>query len=112
MNNYPTKKEAFSSNKGSEINIRTARNIISRSCMMASLLYEIKAETPAGKTFKILINLFNEDGSSLGATIHLNSISTNALSQMAGISENELMKALAFLQEKKFITYQTSASGK
>jgi len=92
-----------------EDNIELVKNIILSINTMSMLLYEIKAATPLGKTFKVLINLFNKEGnSSSGRTINLTDVSFRHLADITGISGQELLEALDCLQRQGVIFYRRS----
>lgn len=76
---------------------------------MSNLLYEVKAETPLGKTLKVLINLCRRHGeTSVFETVKLPGISLRRLALLAGISRAELQQSLDYLRLKGIIIYYDS----
>lgn len=95
-----------------EPNIRLARNIVDSIKTMADLLYEIKAGTPLGNTLKTLLNLCHRDAKvSEGGVMTLPGVSFLALARTTDISENDLQKALDYLQQRGIFNCRP-ASGK
>lgn len=82
------------------------RNITDNLNTMSNLLYEVKAETPLGKTLKVLMNLYRHHGeTSMNETVKLSGISLQGLALLAGISEAELQQSLDSLRRKGIIIY-------
>ncbi|KJS12798.1 MAG: hypothetical protein VR67_06215 [Peptococcaceae bacterium BRH_c8a] len=80
------------------------KTLVSRVNLMRNLLFEIKAETPLGKTVKIILNLFfceGEDG-----FLDLTGISYHKLANLIGISHTELQESLEYLQQQGIILYK------
>lgn len=76
---------------------------------MSNLLYEVKAETPLGKTLKVLINLYRRQGeTSVNETMKLSGISLHGLACLAGISEAELQQSLDYLRQEGIIIYNNT----
>lgn len=85
---------------------RLVIDIVNRIDVMSKVLYEIKTESPLGKTIKILIGLFDHDGKIYpDGTICLRRVSLNALAGQAEISEADLKESLDYLQRLRIILY-------
>lgn len=90
-----------------EANIQLVKNMVNRLNTMSTLLYEINAGTPLGKTVKILFNLYRYEGKTSGSgVINLTGISFHKLANLVEISEAELQESLNFLHQKGFIFYR------
>lgn len=93
--------------KKPDANIQLAKKMVNRLNIMSTLLFEIKAGTPLGKTVNILFNLCRYEGkASASGTINLADISLKKLAGLAGISEAELRDSLDFLHRNGIIIYR------
>jgi len=84
-------------------------NTVSRLNLMRNLLFEVKADTPLGKTVKTLLNLFSEGNEGV---LDLTGISYNKLANLIGISETELQESLEYLHQQGIISYRTASKQK
>lgn len=90
-----------------EADIQLVKNMVDRLNTMSTLLYEIKAGPPLGKTMNILFNLCRYQGkTSAEGTINLAEVSLKKLAGLAGISEAELIDALDYLHRNGIIIYK------
>ena len=80
------------------------KKMVSRVNLMRDLLYEIKADTPLGKTVKMLLNLFLCEGEDW--VLDLTGISYYKLANLIGISLTELQESLEYLQRQGIISYR------
>lgn len=82
------------------------RNIAGSLNTISNLLYEVKAETPLGKTLKALINLCrHHEKTSVSETPNLSGISFQRLARLAAVSEAELQQSLDYLHQNGIIDY-------
>jgi putative sterol carrier protein len=99
-------------NNKTKDNIELVKNMIFSINSMSTLLYEVKAATPLGKTLHALLNLFiinYEEGKSCSnGAINLTAVSLCHLADFAGIGRGELDEALALLQRQGVIFYRIS----
>lgn len=85
------------------------RNIMDSLNTMSHLLFEVKAETPLGKTLKVLISLYRRQcETSVNETLTLSGISLQGLARLAGISDAELQQSLDYLRQKGIIIYNNT----
>jgi hypothetical protein len=85
------------------------RNITDSLNIISNLLYEVKAETPLGKTLKVLINLYRRQcETSVNEILRLSGISSQKLARLAGITEAELQQSLDYLRQKGIIIYNNT----
>lgn len=80
------------------------KKMVSRVNLMRDLLFEIKADTPLGKTVKMLLNLFLCEGEE--GILDLTGISYHKLANLIGISHTELQESLEYLQQQGIILYR------
>lgn len=92
--------------KGREVDVRI-KKIVTRVNLMRDLLFEIKADTPLGKTVTALLNLFLYEGE--GEVWDLTGISYQKLADSIGISRAELLESLESLQQQGIIEYKKSS---
>lgn len=81
------------------------KTMISRVNLMRDLLFEIKADTPLGKTIKMLLNLLLSDGED--GILDLTGLSYQKLASLIGVSHAELQESLEYLQQRGIISYRT-----
>lgn len=84
------------------------KKMVSRVNLMQDLLYEIKADTPLGKTVKVLLNLFFCEGEY--QALDLTGISYCKLANLIGISLTELQESLEYLQRQGVISYRPNGA--
>lgn len=82
------------------------KKMVSRVNLMRELLFEIKADTPLGKTVKVLLNSFLCEGEGGDGTLDLTGISYHKLANLIGISQTELQESLEYLQQQGVIFYK------
>jgi len=93
--------------KKTDANIQLVKNMVNRLNTMSTLLYEMKAGTPLGKTVNILFNLYRYEGKvSADGAINLIDISLKRLADLAGISKEDLLDSLDFLHRNGIIIYR------
>lgn len=78
------------------------KKMVSQINLMQNLLFEVKADSPIGKTVKILLNLFICEDKPDGLT----DISCYKLAVWTGISLTELHESLRYLQQQGIISYE------
>lgn len=89
--------------KGREVDVRI-KKIVTQVNLMRDLLFELKADTPLGKTVKTLLNLFLCKGEE--EVWDLTGISYQKLADLIGISQTELLESLESLQQRGIIAYK------
>ncbi|WP_018086221.1 hypothetical protein [Desulfurispora thermophila] len=77
------------------------KKMVTRLNLIRDLLFEIKANTPLGKTVKTLLNLFLSKGK--GRSPDLAGISCHELANLIGITPAELKESLEYLQQQGII---------
>ncbi|MTI85681.1 MAG: hypothetical protein FH756_17735 [Firmicutes bacterium] len=93
-------------NRDEEVNTQI-KKLVSRVNLMQDLLFEIKADTPLGRTVKMLLNLFlceDEDG-----VLDLTGISCQKLANLTGVNHTELQESLEYLQRQGIILYKPAS---
>lgn len=80
------------------------KKMVSQINVMTNLLYEVKADTPLGKTLKVLLNLFLNKGKD--GVLDLAGVSYQKLANLTGVTEKELQVSLDYLQQEGIIAYK------
>ncbi|MCG8402735.1 MAG: hypothetical protein MJA84_14270 [Firmicutes bacterium] len=107
MNTVNFKKQQPACKTAQEKNDRLVEDIAARLNLMRTLLYLLKANTPAGKTAAVLLCLCCSDNAfQKGGNKKIKHIDGDDLAQLVGLSEDELQESLDYLQRQGVISYK------